>query len=386
MAVISLSAAFRPGGPRPSVSQRPGVAHISVATGAVQLRAADTLGWRTVARGDAVHELESLYIPPGSEAQVQFVDGTLLDLDERSLVVIEPSRPTGRAVTVRQGSLASSAGSKSLTLATAQGTTTLPPQATARLEVHGAQTDVQVTRGAATVVAKGTSTDVEAGRRASVTDAVSLMPEWPVTLLAPPPAHRQLFRGQTPKMVLQWGEVPQGARLQTARDRLFAFVTLDLPARGGSQTLGQPSPGVTWWRVVDANGQPVSESRRFSFVEDVAPAPRLPRPGQVVLAPRHSALEFAWTPLPGVNHYRLEVSATASFESNALDQTVAGTQAKVPSPLTEGIWYWRVRAADDAREDVVACEPVRFRVIEKPIPDAPELFTPEIEVTPARAP
>ncbi|MBL8921909.1 MAG: FecR domain-containing protein [Myxococcaceae bacterium] len=385
VAVVSLGAALRPA-PTRARSSNPVVAHVAFATGALQLRPAETLGWQTGARGDEVHESDAVYVPPGSEARVEFLDGTVLELDERSLVVIEPQRGTGRAVTLRQGAVAGLTGLAPLTLTTSDGTATLPPSTVARVDVTKGQLDVAVAKGKATVAAKGQTAAVEAGGRARVMDEMVLLPSWPVTLRAPEAQHRQLFRGRPPAITLEWQGTQKGARVQIAKDRLFAFVSRDVAVEGDRFELATPGAGVTWWRLVDARGAPVSEARRFSLVEDLAPANRLPRPGEVVLAPPATRVEYAWTPLPGVSRYLLEVSASQGFEPVTVNEVVSGTQVKLESSLAEGSWYWRVRAADDALGEALPSEATRFRIIHKAIPDAPELLNPEIEVTPSRGP
>jgi hypothetical protein len=385
VAVVSLAAALRPA-PTRVRSSNPVVGHIALASGALQVRPAETLGWQTGARGDDVHESDAVYVPPGSEARVQFLDGTVLELDERSLVVIEPQRGTGRSITLRQGSVAGLTGEVPLTLKTNDGAATLPPSTVARVDVTKGQLDVAVAKGKATVAAKGKTSDVEAGARVRVMDELVLLPAWPVTLVAPEAQHRQLFHGAPPAIALEWKGAPKGARVQVAKDRLFAFVSRDVAVTGERLELTTPGAGVTWWRLVDAQGAPISEARRFSMVEDLAPANRLPRPGEVVLAPPQTRVEYAWTPLPGVSRYLLEVSASQGFEPVAVSEVVSGTQVKLVSTLAEGSWYWRVRAADDALGEALPSEASRFRVIHKAIPDAPELLNPEIEVTPARGP
>lgn len=382
-ALVCLSAALRPTQARTD-SERTVVARIERATGALQVRPAETLGWQQAARGDGVHEADAVYVPPGAEARVVFLDGTVLELDERTLVVIDPRRDDGRSVTLEKGAVAGLASAVPLTLSTKQGATTLTPRSAARVDLLDGGLDVSVTTGTARVAAKGKTSDVVATARARVMDELVLLPSWPVTLSAPEAQFRSLYKGRPAPLTLSWSTTPKGARLQLARDRLFAFLDSDVAVTDASWQLESPKPGVTWWRLVDASGAPVSEARRFSFVEDLAPANRLPRMGHVVLAPPSSLIEFAWTPLPGVTKYLLEVSASQGFEPLAIHELASGTQVKLTSSLGEGNWYWRVRAADDALGECLPSEASRFRVIHKAILDAPELLNPEIEVTPGR--
>lgn len=385
VAIVCLTAALRPT-PAAVGSNREIVARIRLATGALQVRPAETLGWQTVTRGDGVHEADAVYVPPGAEAQVEFLDGTVLELDERTLIVIDQGRDTGRSVTLRQGALSGRAAAVPLTFATTAGATTLKPRSAARVDLLDGGLDVNVTVGAATVAARGRTTEVVATARARVMEELVLLPAWPVTLKSPEPQHRLLFHGAPAALSFSWEGATKGARLQLARDRLFAFLDEDVAVESGAFELRAPKPGVTWWRLVDERGAPISEARRFSFVEDLAPANRLPRSSEVVLAPPGSKVEFAWTPLPGITRYLLEVSASQGFEPLMIRELVSGTQVKVSSSLPEGSWHWRVRAADDALGECLPSEATRFRVIHKAILDAPELLNPEIEVTPAREP
>lgn len=384
VAVVTLTAALTHSPPAPRAQHEP-VALIRISTGPLQVRPAMTLGWQTAVRGEILHDSDSLYVPPGGEARVEFLDGTVLELDERSLVVIEPERTAGRSVTLRQGSVAGVAGERPLNVTTKDGVATLPPKAIARVDVSSGSLDVTVKKGRAEVSARGTTAGVEEGARAHVVEGVDLLPAWPVTLLSPEAQHRVLFHGTPGALTLTWSAAPAGARLQLARDRLFAFLSREVKAEGDRFQLEVAAPGVTWWRLVDAKGAPLSEARRFSFVEELTPANRLPRTGEVVLAPPGSRIEFAWTPLPGVSRYRLEVSGSQGFEPVTVSELVSGTQVKLASTLAEGSWFWRVRA-DDALEESLFSEATRFRLIHKAIPEAPELLNPEVEVTPSRAP
>ena len=73
--------------------------------------------WNDLASGGEVHELDALFVPPGVEARVTFIDGTTLELDERSLVVVDAAQAGRRNVSVRQGSVEGSAGAGGLLLA-----------------------------------------------------------------------------------------------------------------------------------------------------------------------------------------------------------------------------------------------------------------------------
>lgn len=377
VAAVSLSLAF---GLRPptstEISSGPAVASVKEAVGAVKTRPVSTLGWRDAQRGLEVHDGDAVFVPPGAAATLRFVDGTELAIDERSLVVIERPRSGVRNVALRQGSLSGVAGGTALTVSTPAGDARLDPRSEAHFAVEGKALQVAVRKGTAEVKHQR----LEGGQRATAAESgTRVLEAWPVTLEAPEPQAHLMFHGAPPPVELRWKGA--GARVQLARDRLFAFIETDAAVTGPRFTVETCARGVTWWRVVDPEGQPVSEARRFSCVEDVAPVALAPLNGEVVLAPPGTNVGFSWTPLAGVTRYRLEFSATDDFKVIVATQQVQGTGARVALRLDEASWFWRVRADDDT-ESTSPSKPLRFRVIHKGIPEAPELLTPQIEVTP----
>jgi hypothetical protein len=384
VAVAALTLALGGGRGGNDASTTPTVAAVKVATGDVKLRLAFTLGWQGANRGSAVHDGDALFVPPGAEATLTFTDGTELSLDERSLVVIERPRAGVRSVTLRQGSVSGRAGSEGLTLQTTAGEARLEAQTEARVELTGEQLEVSVSKGTAKVQSStGGQKTIERGQRvaAAKTGTTELAP-FGVQLVQPEAQARLPFRGDPSALTLSWsGVAPEGARVQIARDRLYAFVDVELPAKGDSLVLKTPAKGVTWWRMVDAEGHPISEARRFTCVEDVAPVAMYPRSGEVLLAPNGTAVAFAWAPLPGISRYRLEISPSQGFEPVTVSEVANGATARLSLSLNEAMWFWRVRVDDETGLGAPS-EPMRFRIIHKGIPEAPELLNPEIEVTP----
>ncbi|MFZ5445369.1 MAG: FecR domain-containing protein [Myxococcota bacterium] len=382
VAAVALTLAFGIGRPRED-ADTPTVAAVKQASGQIKLRPAQTLGWRGAARGVDVHDGDAIFVPPGAEATIAFLDGTELALDERSLVVIERPKAGVRNVSLRQGSVSGRAGAQGLTLLTPEGEAHLEAQSEARVELVGKQLEVSVAKGKAEVKGKGGAKSVGKGQRVAAAEAATTeLAPWAVELVSPPAQAQLPFRSEPAPVTLSWkGSVPAGAHVQVARDRLFAFVEQELDARGDSVVLDAPSRGVNWWRLVDERGQSLSESRRFTCAEDVAPVAMFPRLGEVLLAPPGTEIAFAWAPLAGITRYRLEVSPSQGFEPVTVSEPASGSSARLKVSLNEGTWFWRVRA-DDEQGPGMPSAPLRFRVIHKGIPEAPELLNPEIEVTP----
>ncbi len=365
-------------------STTPTVATVRMASGAVKVRPALTLGWASARVGSDVHDGDAVFVPPGAEATLTFLDGTELAVDERSLVVVELPRSGGRNVLLRQGSLTSRAGREGLTLTTPVGEARIGADSEARVELSGKKLEVSVGKGTAQVTsASGVRKTVGLGERvAAAENGTAELAAWPIRLTAPKAHERFPYRGAPGAVTLSWlGEVPPSAKIQLARDRLFAFFDVELPVSGANVEVPAPLVGITWWRMVDADGVPISESRRFSFVEDMPPVAMFPRNGDVLLAPPGTEVSFQWASVPNVKNYRLEVASTPTFEPLKFSKTVDSSSARVALSLDEAAWFWRVRAEHESDLGWPSA-PFRFRVIHRGIPEAPELFNPEIEVTP----
>ena len=97
-----------------AVDTAPVVGKVSFSSADLRRRPLHRLGWADLASGGEVRELDALFVPPGAEARVTFLDGTVLELNERSLVVVDLPHAGRRSVSVRQGSVEGSAGAAGL--------------------------------------------------------------------------------------------------------------------------------------------------------------------------------------------------------------------------------------------------------------------------------
>lgn len=363
-----------------TIVTRAAIARLAFASADVRRRAPGALGWEQAPAGADVYERDSLFVPPGVEARLLFNDGSVLELDERTLVVVERPDERLQPVAVRKGSVTGSAGNTVLELVTPQGTAQVAAQSQAHVEVTEGSVEMAVTKGEATI---GNAALSQGARAQLVGGAAQAKPAWPVELIEPESNARRFFRGAPPSVALRWGGVGAGARVRVARDRGFSFVVRENLAKDGMLEVDE-GPGVFWWRVVDPAGAPLSEARRFSVVEDVPALLLSPREGQIIATTGQETAELSWTQVRGVSTYRLELSSTPDFAAPVVDTVVSGARVKLALPYPEGIWFWRVRVAPSERPDAATSRVASFRLIHKPIPEAPQLLAPEIEVAPAR--
>ena len=91
-------------------------------------------------------------------------------------------------------------------------------------------------------------------------------------------------------------------------------------------------------------------------------------------------LAFAWTPAAGAERYRLELSTRADFASLTAQLTSLTTVAYLEHELGEGTYYWRVRVDPSERPGAPYSRPLAFRLVTKPVLEAPRLLGAEVQV------
>jgi len=343
------------------------VATLAFKTGQVLGRAPGALVWRTVSVGDALGEREAVFVPPGAVARLTLQGGAALDVEENSLVVLEPVEAAGGAdrVALLRGSVSGSSGKAALGVRSPGGVAIFEPGA----------------RGRLAAAEKGRPVVKVYSGRASL-DGEASLPSPSSVRLEFPPSGQRFWHAELPAPVpLRWdGAAAAGLRLEVSRDRSFAALVASSPGEPGTALFQPPAAGTFYWRIGDGAGGSRSEERLLLILENRPPTPHSPMAGEIVLAPVGRETPFWWTAVEGAERYRLEIATDPSFEKPVFAAEAEGPGLWAEPRLAEGVYWWRVRVADPDRPDSPPSAAVPFRVIHAPVPDAPQLFDPTIEV------
>ncbi len=387
LSIALLLSAHAPG-PRGG-EESEAIARVSFASAGVRRRPVGSLSWDDLSRGAVVRDRDSVFVPPGVEAQVTFGDGSRLDIDENSLVVLEAPAAARPHVELKKGSVSGATKAGGLEIATGGGRTALAGNTEARVDLRGLSARVEVYSGQASVAAAH-GKEVLASHQArdmGPDGQVALLPTLSVQLDEPSRNQRLFFQGKPGPLALRWtGDLPAQANVQVARDRGFGFRVRDAAAAGVEARFDAASAGIYWWRLADGSGAALSEARRFTFIEDLPPAPLSPQPQEIVWVVGGNLLPFAWTEVAGAAAYQLEVATDPQFQHPAFTGTAAQPRLAMNRELPEADYYWRVRVSDAERGESPYSRTTAFRLIHKALPGAPELLNPEIEVEPAPEP
>jgi hypothetical protein len=321
-------------------------------------------------------------------------DGSRLELDEGSLILLERPSPRSEgasSVVLLKGSVSGTAGAHGAEVAIGGTIARLASAAQAKISVgSNRHAEIQVFDGSATLRTASDQATLGASESASTGADGKLRRAAPpaASLEVPSRNYRVFFVQSPPALQLRWTRLSAEAlRLQVAKDRNFTRIVVDQPAPEGEATFLPPSAGLFFWRLADLKGLARSEARKLAVIEDLPPLPIAPAAGELVFAPPGTPLPFAWSPLFGVSHYRLEVSPSPSFASLSFSEEAQAPGFWSRRMIPEGTYYWRVRAVEPARGSSPLSQTASFRLITKPLPDAPELLDPQLEIeNVARAP
>ncbi len=178
---------------------------------------------------------------------------------------------------------------------------------------------------------------------------------------------------------LDWNSVARATtyQVQVCSNSFFLFPEVNQHTSSTALISPQLDNRLYFWRVRGYNGDGNGPwSTVWSFTVDTVP------PNQVTLvSPSNGAVTsdytpyFDWNTATGAWRYRLEVDNTPDFSSPGIIVTTSGTAYTSGLNLLNRLYYWRVRATDQAGNDGLWSVTWHFTV-NKPIPPAPILITP----------
>jgi hypothetical protein len=350
---------FRPTPPRNEAAGQ--IARLAQLDGGVRVREAGTLVWEPAGPGEPLAAGDAVFVQPGGAATVSFRAGASVELEERSLIIVEPPDAEADAVQVLAGAVVAAAGS-------------------ARLAVRSGDERALVAPGGAVAVEAGAGVELLEGRVQVAGEERGGAPR--VTLVTPPRSQRVYVSAFPEPVALRWdGEAARDCTLEVSRERSFASRVATGPGAAGFFEVAVEGSGAWYWRLVDRSGVPASEVRKFMAVHDRPPRPFSPAQGEIVLAPSGVQVPFWWTAVAGAATYRVDVASDSAFRRIELSEPASGPGLWAPLDLPEGVYFWRVRAARASGAERLSppSATVAFRLIHRPVLDAPQLFDADIE-------
>lgn len=324
------------------------VGFVSRTLGSVQRRHQGSLVWRTVYDGARLFEGDSIFTGPGASGAFRLEDGSVLEIDESSLIVLEHAGRRDTDVRLEEGRVRGESATAELRMHAGKSTALLGRNAIVDVAIDAERTEIFSAAGPVMVSPSGKpAVALDPGSEMRITGGDAIAETFSLRLTAPDNGAFVRHRGNgAPLVKLTWrGKDPAAANVRLACGmesvRLIAVSTTS-----NELDVTTPESGVCRWRVLDANGHERSEERRFAVVEDRPPVPLRPVADELVVAPSGDAL-LAWTRVNGAERYRVELSTDPTFETPSIARDVEKAEQLLLSlPASEMRWHWRVRGLD----------------------------------------
>jgi len=280
----------------------------------VRLKPNNSFIWANAGSNEDLYRKDSIQTAPASAAAVRFKDGSLLEVGENSLIVIDNMSDLALNFVHGSAVLRTSTGDSKITVD-------------------------------------------EAGK--------TKIEKLPARLLKPEPVSESFVSEDAIKVVLfAWEltpkpgqEVPAKVTLQVSPDRHFkSKETLSFELAGTDKETTVPLPaGHYYWRLLAGN-ETLGEPSRFRIDSIVALKPLYPTLGQKIPVFGDTAeIPFRWTPATeesgaGRLSHKIEVSKSVDFQTIVARASVTSTSGLANmKDLPDGILYWRmISSADDA--------------------------------------
>ncbi len=351
-----------------------------------------SLRWLRLANGSSVFSGDTVRTSSRSEAAVVFDDGSSLDVFENSMLKLDFPGDE-RVISLSSGSLRVSGTSSARRVVQAGSSRVeIAPDSDVSFDGDGDRLVLDVLSGSVVVTGANGHAETIGANGEGVIDvsrgevsarSFELMPIFPArgdSLVSPNGKKEIEFRvSASPDFFASSGEgVP---RIEIASDARFTAVIGSEPlSRRGDVTFGATAslePGSWFWRAVSGSGEK-SPAMGFSFSISEIPRQTVPVEGaSVAYRSILPTVRFFWAESLGAAGYTLELARNPDGSGEV--RRVRATTPFVAIPaLSDGPWYWRVRAEYAGREtEVPGASPFRsFAVTQAEAMPAPAPIVP----------
>ncbi|MDF1562835.1 MAG: hypothetical protein P1V51_07315 [Deltaproteobacteria bacterium] len=386
-ALGSLQLALSPDGVRGAPGQGEAVAEVVRVLGGTRFRSPGTLDWQSLGTGAPLHHQDTIFVPEGAELVLGFTDGSTAHVDAGSLLVVErqdrEGERTSSAVELRRGGiLGQTAATSTLEVRSGKTSTTLKgassvalrldPEKRARVSVQGSGAQVRTGNDALELGARDELLVDGEGQ-------VEQRLHHTIDLLAPDDGMRRLRLGEDDQQTFRWSGGAAGERTEVivARDADLQRIVRRRTTTGETLTLELPASGIYFWGVRQAGA--TSPVRRLVVVRDHPPKPIEPRAAATVMVREGEALRFRWLPSAATELYRVRLLGGEAEAELIFEEEVSKPRFAYRGDLPEGMYRWEVRAVDPDHPRAIPRRRPRFRIINRALPDAPELLETDFE-------
>lgn len=336
--------------------------------------------WEPMENSFPLYNRDSIRTGDLSDAEITLNDGTKLEVDENTLIVLNISKEE-KEIDFAYGNLTASRVGDDVTgegLSIKSGENKI---ALNNANVSLSQTDaeslmVDVKEGIASLFSgEGEKKEINSDERVELKGDVVKVQKKPFRVIQPPSNYRQISGGDWINLTYEidgW-EPGTKANLEFSRSRNFGNIISKRTISSAKFT--EPfKPGIYYWRVIHEGK--VSSIGKVSLIQ-VKPSRLVSPPnGQKIFTSQEEVfVSFSWTMEEGVSQYAIEVAQDESFANRVIEKNTMGSS--ISTNLKSGNYFWRVRSVIANNIDPVYSKIQTINISNEEVTSPPSLFHPK---------
>jgi outer membrane protein assembly factor BamB len=353
-----------------------------------QRKYASQVVWEDVEHNTPVFNNDSIRTSELSEAIVNLSDGTKINIDENSLIMLAF---TGKGISIDFSHGTITANRRDFKEQESPGISIQSKNAVVSLDkgdvkltsTGGKELDVTVTEGKAEIKTEKVEKTIRKDEKAVVTkDAGATIVALKLKLKSP--SHNDTFVAAAPGIPVDftWEPVDNGAAvyLDMARSADFTIraVTRKVAKNSYTENLGE---GSYYWRIRALNKitnvQELSDVRKINIIRDQPVVLIRPRNDETISYRLNAPIiNFRWEKNSLASDYILEISSDPAFKSTAVSLATPLVDLSIDR-LQAGTYYWRVKTKNAGVSSYGGVSPVsRFQINRIAAVNPPALILP----------
>jgi hypothetical protein len=361
---------------RSGIGSREEIGSITYKRRGVMRRFADQVVWEKIDQGTQLANADTIRTDEKSETRVTLKDGTVLTIDESSMVKLDL---LNRRIDFQQGSVqVQSTSGNGLTVKSGDSEIQTD-NGSVTLQKTDKDLSVTVHEGSAQVTSGGRTENVGKNQKAEVGQQGIQVKDLPVVLLKPNPFQTMATEGDGTRVAFRFEPNNQVRNpvLEVSKDPDFKDARrVETPGNARVEL----APGTYYWRVtaedVTTSQKAVSETRKVTILRGEPLRLHSPATGEgVAFFSQPPAVPFAWSADPLAAEYEVEVAKDAMFKDIVKSLRTTSSSVTIDG-LEEGLYHWRIRTTPNQPDSPARVSPTgEFRVYRTDLA-APETISP----------
>lgn len=350
--------------------------------------------WEEVKQSFPVYNNDSIRTSDNSEAVVHLLDGTDINVDENSMIMLS-ALGEGININFAHGSISANrervegTAISAITIRSSDTTVSIDKSNIQISHLDNMELDLTVSEGSALVktTASVDALTVNTNEKAIISSERKEAKIVPLSFDLQQPGHNSFVITEANTVPVQFGWSFAGdndgsVNFEAASDRAFRNIVLKKSYRSGETATEQLRPGIYYWRVSAFNRTAgkveFSEVRKINIIYNAPVKLVSPMQGESV---SHSlsgnSVIFSWSRNEMAVNYKIEVSGTSDF-SNIIHAVETPLQRIALENIMPGQYYWRVSSFINAggSEAVKTTSPGNFTVERAAAAVPPRLMRP----------